>query len=523
MTLIETSAPTQAAPASGTVSRGRVVMLVDNGVVGDSRVQKQAMSAAAAGWTVTLLGIRTSHSTDTAWSIGDAQVRLVRIQAAMRVPLCGFRRSMRRPFAYPPGRLGAHRAQEVRAREADLRVRFGRLALARRAGAPRWRAAVGRAGLLPARLALKVKRHWVRFRRAELDRLEAARQNPDAPLTRLGIRFWQLLLGPRSWRRLDPALWDWEMSLGPVVDRLKPDIIHANDFRMIGIGARAKLRAASRGRTVKLVWDAHELVSGMTDRPGSPRWLPGQVAHEREYTRDADAVVTVSPMLADLLRARHRLSDPPVVVLNAPEVSATGEAVPDLRALCGIAAATPLLVYLGGINEVRGVDLIVSAMDRLPGVHLALISLHPNGNREPAKPIEELAQELGVADRVHLLPYLPYTQVVPAVAAADAAVSPLRHLPNHEIALSNKFFEYSQARLPLVVSDVRAMADMVRTTGQGEVYRADDVEDYVRAVQQVLADPTKYRAAYDQPGLLEEWTWKRQAARLDDVYAKLVS
>lgn len=37
-------------------TRGRVVMLVDNGVIGDSRVQKAARSAADAGWDVVLLG-----------------------------------------------------------------------------------------------------------------------------------------------------------------------------------------------------------------------------------------------------------------------------------------------------------------------------------------------------------------------------------------------------------------------------------------------------------------------------------
>jgi glycogen synthase len=36
--------------------RGRIVMLVDNGVHGDSRVQKTAAAAAAAGWDVVLLG-----------------------------------------------------------------------------------------------------------------------------------------------------------------------------------------------------------------------------------------------------------------------------------------------------------------------------------------------------------------------------------------------------------------------------------------------------------------------------------
>ena len=70
-----------------------------------------------------------------------------------------------------------------------------------------------------------------------------------------------------------------------------------------------------------------------------------------------------------------------------------------------------------------------------------------------------------------------------------------------------KFFEYSHARLPIVVSDVKTMAEAARATGQGEVFRAQDVGDYVRAVQTVLADPGRYRAAYTVPGLLEKQTW----------------
>jgi hypothetical protein len=55
---------------------GRVVMLVDNGVRGDSRVQKAARSAAAAGWDVTLLGC-VPGSAGESWELGGAQVRLL--------------------------------------------------------------------------------------------------------------------------------------------------------------------------------------------------------------------------------------------------------------------------------------------------------------------------------------------------------------------------------------------------------------------------------------------------------------
>lgn len=56
--------------------RGRVVMLVDNAVNGDSRVQKAARSMADAGWDVVLLGQSPDRDRHR-WTIGAAEVRLV--------------------------------------------------------------------------------------------------------------------------------------------------------------------------------------------------------------------------------------------------------------------------------------------------------------------------------------------------------------------------------------------------------------------------------------------------------------
>jgi glycosyltransferase involved in cell wall biosynthesis len=113
--------------------------------------------------------------------------------------------------------------------------------------------------------------------------------------------------------------------------------------------------------------------------------------------------------------------------------------------------------------------------------------------------------------------------VVDYLSAADIGLIPIHHWPNHEIALITKFFEYSLARLPIVVSDVKTMAETVRSTGQGEVFRAQDVDDFARAVRAVLADPKRYRAVYDAPDSpLPGWTWEAQAAKLDAIYRELL-
>ncbi|MGW2635499.1 glycosyltransferase family 4 protein [Streptomyces sp. NPDC001348] len=502
--------------AAGRAARGRIVMLVDNGVNGDSRVQKEARSAAEAGWDVVLLG-RAKGKKGQTWRIGDAEVRLLPVPGPLHRRRHEYRRAvLRSPLAYRPGPLAAYRRQKVKAWRADLNVR---LIIARREGS-----ALGRLRLLVPRLASRFLDSWVRLRHRRTQALEKRRKTMDSALDRFTTAFWRKTMGDRAWRRLDPHLWDFELAYGKVVDELEPDLIHANDFRMLGVGARAALRARARGRDVKLVWDAHEFLPGIKPWESHPRWHVAQCAHEREYARHADAVTTVSDTLAGMLQERHGLRERPAVVLNAPDAGLppelAAEPVPDLRELCGIGHDVPLTVYSGSASPQRGLDIMVESLPLLPDVHTAFVVLNPKSDL--MRTLHARADELGVSDRLHILPYVPHYQVVRFLSAADVGVIPIHHWPNHEIALITKFFEYSHARLPLVVSDVRTMGSMVEQTGQGEVFRAEDVEDYVRAVKSVVGDAERYRSAYDAPGLLDQWTWEAQAERLDAVYSGLL-
>jgi len=415
----------------------KIVMLVDNGVDGDSRVQKTARSAAESGWGVTLLGVGAAPRT---WRLGGAEVRVL--------PM---------PAARPATGLKARLVQR---------------------------------GGFPLRAARLLRKPW-----------EYAR-----------TWYWQAREGDRAWRRLEPGLWNYERALGPAIDELEPDLLYANDFRMLGVAARAKQRSA---KPVKLIWDAHEYLPGVRPWRDNAYWLPAHRAHEREYAPSADAVVTVSDTLAELLQREHHLDERPTVVLNAPDVSSdeTGE-VPDLRKLCGVDDDTPLLVYSGSISKQRGLDTAVGALRLLAGVHLAIVCGDPD-----APHVRELTAR---HERVHAVSYVPYWQVVPFLSRADAGLIPIHRWPNHELALITKFFEYAHAGLPIVVSDVRTMAATVRRTGQGEVFRAKDVNDFAAAVRRVLADPQRYRAAYARPDSpVRDWTWAAQATKLDALYRRL--
>ena len=173
------------------------------------------------------------------------------------------------------------------------------------------------------------------------------------------------------WRRVNPGLDDFEIAYGPIIDGLEPDVVHAHDVFSIGVGARAVARARLADRRVAFVYDAHEYVPGLPKhRSRAPRYAAAIESLEREYVRDADRIVTVSPVIAEAIKAHYGLDRMPAVVLNAPVTGAAGGAgdspAPSVRSAAGLDRGVPLLVYSGGLKRVRGIDIAVQAMAYLP-------------------------------------------------------------------------------------------------------------------------------------------------------------
>jgi len=496
--------------------RPRVAMLVANGVKGDSRVQKIAWSMAAAGWDVTLVG-RAPGAEPERYRLGTADVLLVPVPKTVSA-YEGARLRGGRPAAVLRPAYRAARAQlAARDAEAGRRLRSQSAAAAR------------------AFLA----------ERPGLDALLA--RSGRGPLGGGARKAVGTVLGGvdryGGWRWFNPWFADLELALGPVVRALDPDLIHAHDFHMVGIGARLAAELSTPSRTVRWVYDAHEYLRGIEVPTRSDVRLRMRrrmlVGVEREYIGRADAVVTVSEGIAQRLADDHRLAHRPSVILNAPVIGAgapDGETAPvpthaaarqstksptrSLRADCALDDDIPLLLYSGGMSPRRGVAAAVEALAQLPGAHLALIAR----TEDPDIPaLIRRAGQLDVSARLHVVPYVPVDQVVPYISSATLGLIPILHLPNHELSLITKYFEYLHACLPIVTSDVREMAAETRRLGVGEVFTAGDATALAAAVTRVLEAPGRYRAVYEGPSdPRPASSWAGQANRLDALYRSLL-
>ena len=296
---------------------------------------------------------------------------------------------------------------------------------------------------------------------------------------------------------------------------LRPSVVHVHDVYLLGAAVGFARESARDGRTVRVIYDAHEYVLGLANV--APRRVAALRALEERFIGAADRVVTVSEPLAALLQRDHRLAERPLVVLNAPADPPLGAvAVPPLREVVGLAADVPLLVYAGGLVVERGVQTVVDALPGLPGVHLAVVVNKPGSM---TRWLHARAAALGVADRLHFAPFVPPEQVAGYVSSATLGLSPLLRAPNHDVAVTNKFCEYLAAGLPIVTSDTPAQAMLVRELDLGTVHVAGDAADCARAVREALAGRDRLAARIEGDAeLRRRFSWAAQVEVIGGLY-----
>jgi glycosyltransferase involved in cell wall biosynthesis len=292
--------------------------------------------------------------------------------------------------------------------------------------------------------------------------------------------------------------------------RLKPDVVHAHDAAMLLPGIiGARLTGA------QLVYDSHELATSVPYRERLWAWFVAGI--ERLVVPCCDAVITVSDGIAERLRQRYSLPRAPTVVRNVTALHKRGPG--GLRMALGIDQSTPLILHQGAPAPARGCELLLDAVKRLPGTHLAFL-----GDPEPgyASVLRRATREHGVQDRVTLLPSVPLERLLAHTAEANVGVTLLQDTcENHRLALPNKLFEYIAAGVPVVASALPETRSLIEHYGVGWCVAPGDVSALAETLNLALR-------SQGDPGLrerlaraAEELSWEREQGRLLDLYERL--
>lgn len=261
-------------------------------------------------------------------------------------------------------------------------------------------------------------------------------------------------------------------------------------------------------RSKKLVFDAHEYfteVPELTNRKSVQniwQWI------QQKCIPKAQLCYTVGPELAQIFSKQYQKSF--AVIYNMPFRKKVTRAKSDLP-------LTPVLLYQGDLNEGRGIELALEAVQQLP-VHLWII-----GDGPIRAALEQQVMDMALGEKVKFRGKISPDELHEVTQQAFAGINLLDNISlSYQYSIANKFFDYVQAHVPVICADFVEYRKLNQQYEVG-VLTHYSVNALVKAVELLLNDTAYYQKLVDNcTQAAETWCWESQQQELLQLYKKLV-
>ena len=282
------------------------------------------------------------------------------------------------------------------------------------------------------------------------------------------------------------------------IRRLRPDVVHTNSLKASVMGG-----IAARLARVPVVWHQRELVADARMPRAARRAL-------RWLARTTPTVVVVNSDATARSLGRTDAGPPTFVVPDA--VDATSAPAASARA----AGSALTIGVVGRLAPQKGqrefLVAFATAFADDPSARARVVGAALFGEDDYAASLRELAADLGVADRVDFVGFVP--DVGAELARLDVLVVP--SLVPEGFGLT--VVEGMAAGLPVVAPDAGGPAEIITNGVDGILVAAGDPAPLVDALRRLAADPMMRRRLGDAARVRAcDFTPARSAARLTEA------
>jgi len=227
---------------------------------------------------------------------------------------------------------------------------------------------------------------------------------------------------------------------------------------------------SKKRKGIKIVLDLHEampeIFAARFNKDMDSILVKIPIFLERISHAFASHIITVNDTIKKIYISRGVPEEKITVIMNSPD-----ERLRKDKNLTGFKRNLSLdkkfvLVFVGGINYERNLEVILKAMARIkpkiPNMYFILFG-HMYGHKglDYKKQLKQMARQLGLEDRVYIGGKLNPEDVSGYLDLTDFGVVSYIRNPLTDVAVPNKVFEYVALGKPIIVCRLRALYSLL--------------------------------------------------------------
>jgi len=269
----------------------------------------------------------------------------------------------------------------------------------------------------------------------------------------------------------------------------------------------------ARIRRKTIIYDSHEYFTEVPELVGRHTTKKIWEWIERKTLPHLRHAYTVSQSIAD---AYHRKYGLKMEVIHNYPVKRKYKANKDIALRT---SNEHIIIYQGSVNMGRGLEMAILAMKFLENTKLVII-----GDGDIKKDLIKLTQDADLTDKVIFTGRVSLLDLPDYTVQADLGISLEEDLGlSYRYALPNKLFDYIQAEVPVLVSDLPEMASVVRKYDIGKAITVNDPRELAACFRSMLEnDDDRKRWKQNLKVAANELCWENEEPRLLDFISKVL-
>jgi glycosyltransferase involved in cell wall biosynthesis len=287
--------------------------------------------------------------------------------------------------------------------------------------------------------------------------------------------------------------------------------VRADIFLSCDLDTLAANYLASHLRKKTLVYDSHEYFTEVPELIGRPivkkiwEWIEKRTLPHIRYA------YTVSNSIARTYHEKYGVNME--VIRNLPSGMKSGRHPKFIHK----AGQESIILYQGSLNLGRGLELAIMAMKFTDNARLVII-----GDGDIKNDLISLADNAGLSEIITFVGRIPRKDLFSYTLQADLGISLEADMGlNYRYALPNKLFDYIQAGVPVVVSDLPEMAAIVKQYDIGKTISTTDPSELASCFSGMLNNPNdRKRWKNNLVIAAEELCWEKEEAKLLQVFER---